>query len=53
MLMLNEDGTLITIDYNTQSIKTIIESLDKPYMPYIQTNDDDINPEYYVCAINN
>jgi hypothetical protein len=53
MLMLNEDGILITVDFNTQSIKTIIESLDKPYMPYIQTNDDDINPAYYMCAIKN
>lgn len=53
LTMLNKDGILITLDYNTDSIKSIVESLDKPYKPYIQTNDDEINPEYYMCAIHN
>ena len=53
ILMLNDNGILITIDYNTENIKNVVESLNKPYKPYIQTNDDEINPEYYMCAIHN
>lgn len=53
LTMLNKDGILISVDFNTNSIKTAIESLEKPYKKYIQTNDDEVNPEYYMCAVHN
>ena len=56
--MLNEDGLLITADYNAGTIKKAVASIVVPpleIMPYIQTNLDttDDNPEYFLCVIYN
>jgi len=56
--MLNEDGLLITADYNADTIKKAVESIDAPpleKMPYIQTNlfAADEEPEYFLCVIHN
>ena len=47
---LNDQGCLITIDYNVESIKQAIKNLDCPIAKFIVTNDDDVNPEYYICV---
>lgn len=56
--MLKEDGLLITTDYNADTIKKAVESIDVPpleKMPYIQTNlfTTDDEPEYFLCVIHN
>jgi len=56
--MLKEDGLLITADYNADTIKKAVASIDVPpleKMSYIQTNIDETDspPEYFLCVIHN
>lgn len=51
--MLNEDGILITVDYDMQSIKTAVASLNMESKPYLQNNESEKHPEYYLCAMHN
>lgn len=51
--MLNPKGYLISVDYNTTSVKQSIQSLNLPISKYIVTNEDLINPEHYVCVVYN
>lgn len=52
--MLNKDGVLITVDFNTLSIQRAVMSA--PVMktkPYIQTYVDELSPMYYICVLQN
>ena len=50
--MLNEDGILVTTDYNVLSIKQAVANIDMVTQGYINTGTPD-HPEYYLCVIHN
>lgn len=51
MSMLNPKGYLISVDYNTSTIKQAVKNLNQPISKYIVTNDDEVNPEHFVCVV--
>jgi hypothetical protein len=51
MSMLNPKGYLISVDYNTSTIKQAVKNLDQPISKYIVTNNDEVNPEHFVCVV--
>ena len=51
--MLNENGILVTVDYDLHSIKSAVANLNMEVKPYLQNNDDDASPKYYICVMHN